>query len=146
MVIVFKVIKKNGDGFKIVFIVEYDVFLGNGYVCGYYLIVFMGVGVGIVFLSILDIYKGEVSIIGIFVEEIGDGKFYLIEYGVFDGYDVVMMIYLNLKICVIFEIIVIGGLDFIFIGKVFYVGVKLYNGINVLDVVVLLYNNINVLR
>ncbi len=67
--------------------------------------------------SILDTYKGEVSIIGTPAEETGDGKPYLIEHGVFDGYDAAMMIHPNSKTCVAPEIIAIGGLDFIFTGK-----------------------------
>ncbi|MGO0916479.1 hypothetical protein ACTPEM_25890, partial [Clostridioides difficile] len=42
-------------------------------------------GAGIALSSILDTYKGEVSIIGTPAEETGDGKPYLIEHGVFDG-------------------------------------------------------------
>ncbi len=58
----------------------------------------MGVGAGIALSSILDTYKGEVSIIGTPAEETGDGKPYLIEHGVFDGYDAAMMIHPNSKL------------------------------------------------
>ncbi|UUC41113.1 M20 family metallopeptidase [Clostridioides difficile] len=146
MATAFKATKKNGDGPKIAFIAEYDALPGNGHACGHHLIASMGVGAGIALSSILDTYKGEVSIIGTPAEETGDGKPYLIEHGVFDGYDAAMMIHPNSKTCVTPEIIAIGGLDFIFTGKASHAGAKPYNGINALDAVVLLYNNINALR
>ncbi|HFL2414151.1 TPA: M20 family metallopeptidase [Clostridioides difficile] len=146
MATAFKATKKNGNGPRIVFTAEYDALPGIGHACGHHLIAAMSVGAGVSLASVLDTYEGEVTIIGTPSEETGDGKPYLIEHGVFDGFDAAMMIHPNSSTCLEPEMIAIGGLDFVFTGKSSHAGAMPYNGVNALDAVVLLYNNINALR
>jgi amidohydrolase len=146
MATAFRATKKNGEGPRIAFLAEYDALPGYGHACGHNLIAAMSVGAGVALASILDTCKGEVSIIGTPAEEIGEGKPYLIEKGIFDGYDAAMMIHPFSQTCADPVVTTIGGYDFTFEGKTAHAGAKPFAGINALDAVVMLYNGVSVLR
>lgn len=96
--IFFEVVYLNGiNGKIVVFLVEYDVFLGMGYVCGYNIIGISFVGVGIILKEIMKKYniEGIVKVFGIFVEERVGGKIIMIKEGVFNNVDVVLILYLS---------------------------------------------------
>ncbi len=141
----FKGTIKNGDGPKIALCAEYDA-LPYGHACGHHLIGATSIAAGIGIAEALKKYNGEISIIGTPAEEIGEGKPYLIEKGVFDNYDLAMMVHPFADTCIEPMVTTIGGYDFTFIGKTSHAGAKPYEGINALDAVVCFYNNISVLR
>lgn len=146
MATAFRATKKNGVGPRIAFLAEYDALPGYGHACGHNLIAAMSVGAGAALATILDTFHGEVSIIGTPGEEIGEGKPYLIEKGIFEGYDAAMMVHPFSSTCVDPVVTTIGGYDFIFEGKTAHAGAKPFEGVNALDAVVLLYNGVGVLR
>lgn len=141
----FKATIKNGDGPKIALCAEYDA-LPYGHACGHHLIGATSIAAGIGIAEALKKYNGEISIIGTPAEEIGEGKPYLIEKGVFDNYDLAMMVHPFADTCIEPIVTTIGGYDFTFIGKTSHAGAKPYEGINALDAVVCFYNNISMLR
>lgn len=61
------------------FMVEYDVLLDFGYVCGYNLIGIMLIVVGIGFSKVVVERGGKVYVYGMFVEEIWGGKVMMVE-------------------------------------------------------------------
>lgn len=142
-------------GCFVVFNVEYDVFFGIGYVCGYNLIVLV---LFVLFFGVVVVFKvfgllGCVCFLGIFVEEGGGGKLKLIVVGVYKGVLVVLMVYLGLGYNFLFYI---WGVFFVcmlvnvkfcvyFIGKELYVVIVFWDGVNVFDVVCFLYNVISML-
>lgn len=142
----FRAVKKNGKGPKIALIAEYDALPGNGHACGHHMIASMSVGAALGLSKALESLNGEVAVIGTPGEETGHGKPYLVEHGVFDHYDMAMMIHPNSETNVFIEMIAIGGIDFTFIGKPAHAGAEPYKGVNALDAVVLFYNNLSVLR
>jgi len=146
MATAFRATKKNGEGPKLAFLAEYDALPGYGHACGHNLIAAMSAGAATALASILDTYQGEVSIIGTPGEEIGEGKPYLIEKGVFDSYDAAMMVHPFSSTCADPVVTTIGGYDFTFEGKTAHAGAKPYEGVNALDAVVMLYNGVSVLR
>jgi amidohydrolase len=146
MATAFRATKKNGDGPRIAFLAEYDALQGYGHACGHNLIAAMSVGAGMALATILDTFQGEVSIIGTPGEEIGEGKPYLIEKGIFDCYDAAMMIHPFSSTCADPIVTTIGGYDFTFVGKTAHAGAKPFEGVNALDAVVMLYNGVSVLR
>ncbi len=141
----FKATIKNGDGPKIALCAEYDA-LPYGHACGHHLIGAISVAAGVGIAEALKKYNGEISIIGTPAEEIGEGKPYLIEKGVFSNYDLAMMIHPFADTCIEPIVTTIGGYDFTFLGKTSHAGAKPYEGINALDAIVCFYNNISVLR
>lgn len=141
----FKASKKNKEGPKIVFIAEYDA-LPYGHACGHHLICTMSLAAAIGLSEVLDKYPGEVCVIGTPAEEIGEGKPCLIENGVFDDYDVAMMIHPDGVTVLQPNEVNVGGYDFTFTGKTSHAGQLPYEGVNALDAIVLFYNNISVLR
>lgn len=141
----FKASKKNGNGPKIAFIAEYDA-LPYGHACGHHLICSMSIAAAISLSQVLDTYGGEVSVIGTPAEEIGEGKPYLIEKGVFDDYDIAMMIHPAGVTCIEPDEVNVGGYDFTFKGKASHAGQVPFDGVNALDAIVLFYQNISLLR
>lgn len=142
----FKAVKKNGNGPKIALLAEYDALPGIGHACGHHMIAAMSVGAALGLSKALETYEGEVAVFGTPAEETGEGKSFLVDQGVFEGYDIAMIIHPNGYTAMYPEMIAIGGMDFEFTGKPAHAGAYPYNGINALDSVVLLYNNINALR
>lgn len=138
--------KKNGEGPKIAFMAEYDALPKIGHACGHNLIASMSFGAAVALSKALDEFNGEILIIGSPAEEIGEGKPYLIEKGIFDDVDVAMMIHPSNKTCLSPEVLAIGGIDFHFYGKATHAAAAPHEGINALDAVILLFNNINALR
>ncbi len=138
--------KKNGEGPKIAFMAEYDALPQIGHACGHNLIASMSFGAAVALSKALDEFNGEILLVGSPAEEIGEGKPYLIEKGVFDDVDVAMMIHPCPKTCLAPEVLAIGGIDFNFYGKAAHAAAAPHEGVNALDAVILLFNNINALR
>ncbi|MFA9422517.1 MAG: M20 family metallopeptidase [Sedimentibacter sp.] len=138
--------KKKGNGPKIAFMAEYDALPEIGHACGHHLIASMSFGAAVALAKSLETYNGEIIIVGSPAEELGEGKPFLIEKGVFDHVDVAMMIHPYSKTVLEMDILAIGGIDFHFYGKATHAAAQPEMGVNALDAVVLLFNNINALR
>jgi len=138
--------KKKGNGPKIAFMAEYDALLEIGNACGHHLIAAMSFGAAVSLAKALDEYEGEIILAGTPAEELGEGKPFLINKGVFDNIDVAMMIHPNNKTMFEVDVLAIGGIDFHFYGKATHAAAQPEMGVNALDAVILLFNNINALR
>jgi len=138
--------KKNGEGPRIAFIAEYDALPGLGHACGHNIIAAMSVGAALALSSMLDLFKGEIWLIGTPGEEIGAGKPFMIEKGIFDKVDVAMMIHPSNKTSIAPTMLALAGLEFIFHGKPSHASAAPHEGINALDAVIQLFNNVNALR
>lgn len=120
----------------VVFYLEVWEELVNGYVCGYY---FFGMGLVVVVIVIKDWFDcmgsfGIICFYGMFVEEGGVGKVYMVRVGLFDDVDVVLYWYLGDGNSVDVGFILFNMLvKFCFYGQVFYVVVVFYCGCLVLD-------------
>jgi amidohydrolase len=83
----------RGNGPHVAFLAEYDALKGLGHGCGHNIIASAAVGAGIALASILDRYDGMVSIIGTPGEETKGGKIVLLDAGIFDNVDFVLMVH-----------------------------------------------------
>lgn len=90
--------------------------------------------------------KVKIVLFGILVEEGGGGKILMIENGCFKDIDFCMMVYFCLIDLLKFVYLFISTVIVIYKGYFFYAVVYFWEGINVLDVVVMVYNSISVLR
>lgn len=142
----FKAVKKNGNGPRVALMPEYDALPRYGHACGHHMIAAMAVGAGVVLADALEELEGEVAIIGAPAEETGEGKSYLAEKGVYDGYDAAFSIHPNAETDLTPEFIAIGGKDFTFTGVASHAGAYPYKGRNALDASVLFLSAIGLLR
>ena len=142
----FRATKKNGDGPRVAFIAEYDALPGAGHACGHHLISAMTVAAALGAAQALPDTGGEVSVIGTPSEETGHGKPYLVDHGVFEGYDAALMAHPASCTVLTGEWIAIGGIDFHFTGRPAHAGATPYEGVNALDAVVVFYSAVNALR
>ncbi|MDR3552028.1 MAG: amidohydrolase [Clostridia bacterium] len=142
----FKASKRSGDGPKVAIMAEYDALPGLGHGCGHHLISAMSTGAGIALASLLSEMPGEVAVFGTPAEETGDGKSVMAKAGVFDDYDVGIMLHPCPVHYTAPIILAIGAYDFEFTGLASHAGSRPYEGINALDALVLMYNGVSVLR
>lgn len=88
----------------------------------------------------------KIVVFGIFVEEGGGGKVLMIVNGCFKNVDFCMMVYFSFVDVFKFIILVRDVVIVIYKGYVVYVVAFFWEGINVLDVVVMVYISISMLR
>lgn len=138
--------KKNGEGPKIAIMAEYDALPEIGHACGHHMIASMSFGAAVGLSKALDKYNGEILLVGSPAEEVGEGKPFLIEKGIFNDVDIAMMIHPTNKTCLDPVVLAIGGIDFNFYGKATHASGEPHLGVNALDAVILMFNNINALR
>lgn len=80
-------------GLHIGFLGEYDAVPGMGHACGHNLMAAMAVGAGAALKSVIQELGGKVSVIGTPGEEGGGGKVIMLEHGVFDEYDALLILH-----------------------------------------------------
>lgn len=133
---------KSG-GPRIAFLAEYDALPGVGHACGHNIIGTAAVGAGIA-VSKLEDLDGEVMVLGTPAEE-GHGpsagaKKRMVEAGVFDDIDVVMMIHpTSGKTTVSDGFLAITGIAIEFKGRAAHASASPHQGVNALNAAVLMY-------
>jgi amidohydrolase len=133
---------------RIAFLAEYDALPGIGHGCGHNLIAAVAVGAGaaIRHLQTEGMLPGSVAVIGTPGEEGGGGKVFMVEHGVFDDIDAVLMAHpgsVNIRD--------IGSLariyfDVEFFGQSSHAAGNPEKGINALDAMIQTFVGINALR
>lgn len=83
--------KAEKPGPKMAFLGEYDALEELGHGCGHNMIGAMAVGAGVALASVLEETGGEIYVFGTPGEETKGGKIIMLEKGVFDGMDFVLM-------------------------------------------------------
>ncbi|MEA5048657.1 MAG: amidohydrolase [Eubacteriales bacterium] len=142
----FRAVRKNGEGPKVAIMAEYDALPGLGHGCGHHLIAAMGAGAGIALSGVLSDLPGEVAVFGTPAEETGDGKSALAKAGMFDEYDIGIMLHPCSVHYTSPVILAISAYDFTFTGRASHAGARPYEGINALDAVVSMYNAVGLMR
>lgn len=128
------------------FIAEYDALPDIGHGCGHILIGPAAIGAAAVLKKVMPKGSINVSVFGTPAEESVGGKVPMLQKGVFNKMDVVMMIHPHTmstafrpcigRICINFE----------FFGRIAHAAAFPHQGINALDAMILTFNNINALR
>ncbi len=133
-------------GLKIAMLAEYDALAGLGHGCGHNLIAMVSVGSGIVIKDIVDLYGGEIQVIGTPAEESVGAKVAMAAKGAFDSFDVIMMGHPGEVDVESLDTMAVRTLKFEYFGQAAHAGAAPETGINALDAVISLYNMISVLR
>lgn len=133
-------------GPHIAFLGEYDAVPGMGHACGHNLIAAMAIGAGAALKSVINETGGKVSVIGTPAEEGGGGKVILLENGVFDDFDAVLILHPANETVV--NDISYSKTDLVvdFYGKKAHAATWPEEGVSALTPVLELFNLINAMR
>jgi len=131
---------------RIAFLAEYDALPGLGHACGHNLIGTASLGAALAVRSVLDQMPGTVLLVGCPAEEKGGGKISLVEAGVFDGTDAVMLVHPSNRTEMVKLALGMRELTVEYFGKASHAAAAPDQGVNALDAVVLAYTGIGVMR
>ena len=137
---------RNDHKYKVAIMTEYDALPGIGHACGHCVSGAISVLAGIAASKLQDALDADIDVIGTPVEETDGAKCALIKKGVFDHYDMAMMIHLydqNLIYCTL------NGLAsylYTFHGKAAHASAAPWDGINALNAAQLMCHGTDCLR
>ena len=137
---------RNDHKYKVAIMTEYDALPGIGHACGHCVSGAISVLAGIAASRLQDALDADIDVIGTPVEETDGAKCALIKKGVFDHYDMAMMIHLydqNLIYCTL------NGLAsylYTFHGKAAHASAAPWDGINALNEAQLMFHGTDCLR
>lgn len=137
---------RNDHKYKVAIMTEYDALPGIGHACGHCVSGAISVLAGIAASKLQDALDADIDVIGTPVEETDGAKCALIKRGVFDHYDMAMMIHLydqNLIYCTL------NGLAsylYTFHGKAAHASAAPWDGINALNAAQLMFHGTDCLR
>ncbi len=137
---------RNDHKYKVAIMTEYDALPGIGHACGHCVSGAISVLAGIAASKLQDALDADIDVIGTPVEETDGAKCALIKKGVFDHYDMAMMIHLydqNLIYCTL------NGLAsylYTFHGKAAHASAAPWEGVNALNAAQLMFHGTDCLR
>ncbi|XP_038655269.1 peptidase M20 domain-containing protein 2-like isoform X2 [Scyliorhinus canicula] len=128
---------------------EYDALPQIGHACGHNLIAEVGVASSLALKAVLETLpdlKVKVSVIGTPAEEDGGGKIDLIQVGVFNDLDMVLMAHPAQEDASYMPSMALNEVTVKYFGKATHAAGYPWEGINALDAAVLAYTNLSALR
>ncbi len=131
---------------KIALLAEYDALPGLGHACGHCVSACISLLAGIALSLTRENFDGQIDIIGTPDEELNGGKIIMAEQGVFDDYDMAIMIHLDNKNRIETKLLALDSLKFIFKGKASHASASPWDGKNALNGVQLMFHAIDMLR
>ncbi|MGL5544666.1 MAG: M20 family metallopeptidase [Cetobacterium sp.] len=140
------VAKKPGP--RIAYLAEYDALPEIGHGCGHNLLGVTSTAAGILLREFVNVYGGEVLVIGTPAEETDGAKVKMVKEGAFNNIDIAMIVHptsgnVHLRSS---SSQAMEALQFTFRGKTSHAAGAPHLGINALDGVITLFNTVNALR
>ncbi|KGP83625.1 MULTISPECIES: M20 family metallopeptidase [unclassified Paenibacillus] len=133
-------------GPTIALLAEYDALPRIGHACGHNLIGASAVGAALALKEVCPDLQGRIIVLGTPAEEEGGGKIIMVNDGVFDEIDAVMMCHPQQKTMVLRGALACVDATFTFHGKQAHAASSPEKGISALDALVNAYAGINSLR
>lgn len=137
--------KGTGPGPRVAFLAEYDALPEVGHGCGHNLIGAASSGAAVVLSKSLSL-PGEVFVIGTPAEETSGGKVTLVEQGIFDDLDAVMMFHPGSQNVPQISTLALDALEFTFQGRAAHAVAATHFGINALDALINFFVGVNALK
>ncbi|MGN0736121.1 MAG: M20 family metallopeptidase [Anaerovoracaceae bacterium] len=136
----------NNHKYKVAIMAEYDALPGIGHACGHCVSGSISVLAAIALAPLQDELNCDIHILGTPNEEVDGAKCTMVEQGVFDGYDMAMMIHLydqNLLYC---KLLGLHSYLYTFHGKAAHASAAPWDGVNALNGAQLMFHGIDMLR
>ena len=130
----------------ITILAEYDALPGLGHACGHNIIATCAVGAGVASKLAIDQFGGSIMVIGTPAEELYGGKATMIDRGVFDDLDIVMMVHPGAYDTATIQVLACQHLEVEFFGQAAHAAGRPEAGINALEAMLQSFIAINSLR
>ncbi|HPF18872.1 MAG: M20 family metallopeptidase [Bacillota bacterium] len=131
---------------KLAIMAEYDALPDLGHACGHNVSAAISVLAGLALRPLQDALDLDVHVIGTPAEERGGGKVTLVENGVFDGYDMAMMVHLYDSNLLSPLCLALMGYTYTFEGKAAHSAAAPWEGKNALNAVQLMFHGVDMMR
>lgn len=132
--------------YKVAIMAEYDALPGIGHACGHCVSGSISVLAAIALSELQDELNCDIHIIGTPNEEIDGAKCAMVDQGIFDGYDMAMMIHMydqNLLYC---KLLGLHSYLYTFHGKAAHASAAPWEGVNALNAAQLMFHGLDMLR
>ena len=137
---------RNDHKYKVAIMTEYDALPGIGHACGHCVSGAISVLAGIAASKLQDALDADIDVIGTPVEETDGAKCALIKKGVFDHYDMAMMIHLYDQKLIDCTLNGLASYLYTFHGKAAHASAAPWDGINALNAAQLMFHGTDCLR
>ena len=136
----------NNHKYKIALLAEYDALPGIGHACGHCVSASISVLAGIALKNVQDELDADIHVIGTPEEEEDGAKCKMVDMGIFDDYDMAMMIHLydqNLRYC---TLVALDSYLYTYHGKAAHASAAPWDGVNALNGAQLMLHGVDMLR
>lgn len=138
---------RPGSAGRVALMAEYDALPEIGHACGHNLHGAMSVLAGLALAPLMDSIDGELVLLGTPAEETNGAKVVMADKGVFDGFDLALMIHCYCgKTFVPYRSLAMDAIEFTFRGKASHAAGAPWEGRNALNGVQLLFHAVDMLR
>lgn len=137
---------KGSDGARIGVLAEFDALPGLGHGCGHNTMAASGVGAAIALAALRDEFAGEIVFLGTPAEEMGSGKQYMIEDGLFEGLDAALLFHPCDRNHVDIRPLASEDVHVTFTGLQSHAAGEPWAGKNALDAMILLFSSVGLWR
>lgn len=136
----------NDHKYKIAILTEYDALPEIGHACGHCLSGAISILAGLATKELQDEFDADIHIIGTPDEEAGGAKCIMVNQGIFEDYDMAIMVHLYDQNLVTPKLQAMDSYMYNFHGKAVHASAKPWDGINALNSVQLMFHAIDMLR
>lgn len=136
----------NAHSHKVAILTEYDALPGIGHACGHCLSASISVLAALALKDVQNALDTDIHVIGTPMEETSGAKCGMIEQGIFDCYDMAIMVHLYDSNLTAPKLQAIACYEYIFHGKAAHASTAPWEGINALNAVQLFYHALDMLR
>ena len=136
----------NDHKYKVAIMTEYDALPEIGHACGHCVSGSISILAGIGLAKLQDELDADIHIVGTPIEETDGAKCRLVEDGIFDQYDMAMMIHLYDQNLIYCKLLGLASYEFHFHGKAAHASQAPWEGNNALNAAQLMFHGIDMLR
>lgn len=131
---------------KIAILTEYDALPEIGHACGHCLSGSISILAALALRELQDVLDADIHLVGTPVEETDGAKCGMAERGVFDGYDMAVMVHLYNSNLLAPNLQALACYEYTFHGKAAHASAAPWEGVNALNAVQLMFHAIDMMR
>lgn len=136
----------GGHSRKLAILTEYDALPEIGHACGHCLSGSISILAALALRELQDALDVDVHLVGTPVEETDGAKCGMVERGVFDGYDMAVMVHLYNSNMLAPKLQALACYEYTFHGKAAHASAAPWEGVNALNAVQLMFHAIDMMR
>ena len=136
----------TAHGRKIAILTEYDALPGVGHACGHCLSGSISLLAGLALIGLQDDLDADIHVIGTPGEETDGAKGHMVDMGIFNDYDMAMMVHLNNYNMIVSDVVAITPIEYRFHGKAAHAAAAPWDGVNAFNAGQLFFHAVDMMR